>query len=121
MRFAPYPKPIARSHTRRRLMRAEKALERQKAKYPMFADQWKTETAEERLNRLDESGRLSVQNMRSHQAALWRQARCALFALPEPQRRALTDEWNDDRWLPGSPEYLLDFLRGKGIGLPPEQ
>ncbi len=121
MRFSPAPKLPVRSHTRRRLLQAERTIARQQAKYPMFADQFTRETPEERLNQLDEGARLFVQQFRADRAALWRRARGALFALPEPQRRALTDEWNGNRWLPGSPEYLLDFLRGKGIGLPPEQ
>jgi DNA-directed RNA polymerase specialized sigma24 family protein len=115
LRFAPSPKPIARVHTRRRLLQAEKTIARQKAKYPMFADQFTSETPEECLNRLDEGAHAFVQQWRDHQAALWRRARRALFALPEPQRRALLDEWNDNRWLPGSPEYLLDFLGGRGL------
>lgn len=116
MRFTPYPKPRGpRPFTRQRLAHAHRAIDRVKAKYPLFGEQFVTETAQDRLARQDREADIATRYWRDCQAALWRRARSLLFAMPELRRRELIDEWNGNKWLPGQPEYLLDFLRARGI------
>jgi len=116
VRFSPYPRTRGtRPHTKRRQMHAQRAVDREAAKYPLFADQFVAETAEERMTRQDEGARIGLQYTRDCHALMWKRGRALLATLPEPQRSALRAEWNGYKWLPGSPEYLLDFLRTRGI------
>ena len=102
MRFKPYIRADPRPVTGRRLAAARKTIEGERAKWGMFADQMgTTETAEERIARIDAGVLEGIRQRRSMQAAWWRRARRALFALPEDRRRELTREWNQHRWLPG--------------------
>jgi len=54
----------------------------------------------------------SEQASRDRRARDWRRARRGLDALAPDLRRALLNYWNDHRWLPGDPAYLLDLLHG---------
>jgi hypothetical protein len=56
------------------------------------------------------------QKDRDRRAAKWRQARAALDRHEPATRRALLDHWNEHRWLPGAPSYLLDLLHGFATG-----
>ncbi len=58
----------------------------------------------------------SQQRQRDRRAGLWRQGRRELEAHPPTLRSALLSYWNQDRWLPGDPTYLLDLLRGFSTG-----
>ena len=115
MRFKPYIRADPRPVTRQRLTAARKAIERERARWGMFADQMTFETPEERIARIDEGVLESIRYRRAQQAETWRRARRALFALPTQRRRELTREWNEHRWLPGDASYLLEFLRSKGV------
>jgi hypothetical protein len=114
MRFKPYPSPRPRLVTHQRLRRAQHALDRERARWGMFADQMVTETAEERVARVDEGVLAGVKQMRDHQAAMWRRGRRALYALPTQERQELLRQWNQSP-LPGTPEYFLDFLHSHGV------
>ena len=120
MRFKSYPKPRPRPVTRQRLRHAQQALEREQARWGMFADQMVTETAEGRVARLDEGVLAGMKQMRDHHASMWRRGRRALYALPIPERRELLRQWNRSP-LPGSPEYFLDFLRSHGVPVQQER
>jgi hypothetical protein len=119
MRFTPFHRPTPRAVTGRRLRHAREALEKERARWGMFADQMVTETAEERVARLDEGVLAAVKQMREHHAAMWRRGRLALYALPIAERRELLSQWNRSP-LPGSPEYFLDFLRSHGVPIEQE-
>jgi len=115
MRFSPYIRADSRPVTRRRLAAARRTIQRERAKWGMFADQMTFETPEERIARIDAGVLAGVQLMRDNHAAMWRRGRRALFSLPPQRRRELLREWNGNHWLPGSPEYFLDFLHRKGV------
>lgn len=56
------------------------------------------------------------QQDRDRRAAKWRGARAVLDRHEPATRRALLVYWNDHKWLPGDPCYLLDLLHGFGKG-----
>ncbi|MGE4043406.1 MAG: hypothetical protein AB7F35_01035 [Acetobacteraceae bacterium] len=49
------------------------------------------------------------QEQRDHRAAQWRKARRRLYAYGDNIRPVLLSYWNQHRWLPGDPVYLLDM------------
>lgn len=111
MRYQPFPKPRGmRKHSNQRLAAARRSLTKERNKHPMFADQFVTETPEERLDRQDQAADAAWRELRKLKAQSWRRARRSLFSLPQDQRQAITQEWNQHKWLPGSPEYLLDLI-----------
>ena len=118
MRYTPFPRPVQRPITARRLAHAEHALAQERERWGLFAAQMVTETASERVERLDRSVQDAQAWLRRHVAAQWRTGRRALFALPPCRRRHLLAAWNAQQWLPGSAEYFLDFLRRHGVALP---
>jgi hypothetical protein len=116
MRFQRFPaRSPNREWTNRRIAAAKRAIEKEKAKLGMFVDQFPVETLEERKARLDKGDAAWLIGFRQYRYKDWRRVRGILFALPAEQRHALVEEWNNHRWLPGTPDYLLDFLRGKGV------
>ena len=54
----------------------------------------------------------SEQARRDRRARDWCRARRAVEALSPDLRCALLSYWNNHRWLPGDPAYLLDLLHG---------
>ena len=58
----------------------------------------------------------SEQEWRDKRAHDWRRARCRLATFEPTVRSALLRYWNEHRWLPGDPSYLLDVLHGFKIG-----
>lgn len=100
--------------TPRRVAAAKKAVQAQRDKLGMFADQFPVETVEERLDRIDQARIDWSKSFRSQRAASWFKARRLLLSQPDEVRQALIEEWNAAPY-PGSPEYLLDFLWQKGI------
>jgi hypothetical protein len=79
----------------------------------LFADEFVTETPAERLSRLDTEADVYLQRMRDDDAAAWRRARRRLNGLPAELGAAIRKHWNESKWLPGAPEYLLDLIRDK--------
>lgn len=118
MRYTPFPRPVWRPITPRRLAYAARTLAQERERWGLFAAQMVTETARERLERLDRGVHVAHAYLRRHAAAQWRTGRRALFALPPHRRRHLIAAWNATRWLPGSAEYFLDFLQRHGVSLP---
>lgn len=114
MRFDRYPGPRGqRPHSPQRVAAARGVLERERAKTPLFPDFWVKESVEERLERQDRQADDRARWMRTWQAAQWRKARRRLSEVTEDERHRLLQEWNAHRFLPGSPEYFLDFLSRK--------
>ena len=103
-----------REITPRRRAAAAAAIARQKAKAGMFADQYKFDTVDERLEHREDTWRDWVKHFRHHTAVSWIVGRQALFSLPLAERQQLFDEWNRRIWIPGSSEYFLDFLHTRG-------
>lgn len=58
----------------------------------------------------------SQQRQRDRRAGLWREGRRELDAHPPAIQSALLAYWNQDRWLPGDPSYLLDLLHSFSTG-----
>ncbi len=58
----------------------------------------------------------SEQEWRDKRAQDWRRARRFLAACKPTVRSALLRYWNEHRWLPGDPSYLLDVLHGFKTG-----
>lgn len=50
------------------------------------------------------------QRNRDHRAGKWREARRRLAGYGDNIRPVLLAYWNEHRWLPGDPVYLLDML-----------
>lgn len=53
---------------------------------------------------------VAQQKRRDERAAAWREARAAVFALPDDIRRPFLIYWNTHRWLPGDASYLVSAL-----------
>lgn len=70
------------------------------------------EVMAERVERWDSSERW----WRDQRAGMWRRARRHVDGHDPAVRRALLDYWNNHRWLPADPEYLLDMLHGFDTG-----
>jgi hypothetical protein len=97
--------------TERRLRHATKAIARARQRAGLFADELITETPAERISRLDLDAAAYLQRQRDYDAAAWRRARRTLNGLPAEFGAAIRKRWNERKWLPGAPEYLLDLIR----------
>lgn len=58
----------------------------------------------------------SQRETRARKAADWWRARARLAGLPEEERKALLAYWNNHRWLPGDPTYLLSTIHSFQVG-----
>lgn len=108
-----------RNWTTRRIAIAARKVEEQKAKLGMFVDQFKVETVEERMNRVDQQDEAWLKGFRHMIAEQWFKARRILYSLPPDKRSAILDQWNNHCPYPATPEYLLDFLHTQlnGVGV----
>ena len=104
-------KHLQRTTSKRRLAAAQRHIDKQKL--PLFPQLDPKQTAAERVAEMDEAGDRWIAVMRQYEADMWRQGRRLLFSQPAHERRWLTDQWNSKHWLPGRPEYFLDFLHGE--------
>ena len=112
MRFKRHFRPSgSRPHSAQRVVAARRAIQKEQDQTPLFPTFFYDESVEERLTHLDASAEASAHAMRAYKARQWRKARAKLQALPEPQRRHVLATWNQHRFYPGTPEYLLDLLR----------
>ena len=110
-----------RGVTPRRLAAAERALTRERAKIVLFAQQVvaEQESAEERIDRMDQSMIAYDQGRRDLAARHWRQGRRMLRSLPPDLQASLVEQWNHQSSVPPDAAYFADFvrtrLRHKGI------
>jgi hypothetical protein len=109
MRFTRYFRPIRRPVTSRRLANARRAVEQDKASVALFPELAHYNSAEARLDDLDQQNLARVRAWRTHRAQAWRTARRRLRALDPDLRRRVWAHWQRGH-LPGSPEYLLDLI-----------
>jgi hypothetical protein len=114
MRFDRFEHWQGRTENARRLAGAQKAIQREKDVMPLFAADI-TETASERIARLEAAGAAQWGLFRGRLAAMWRRGRAALRASPNASK--LAAEWQRSP-VPGSAEYMLDFLRRRGVSVP---
>ena len=112
--------------TPRRLAAARRALQRQRDKQPLFAEEIAAQqpTPEARLIAFHEDLMIFWRNMRNFHAQCWRKARAALRQWPEATQAAAITKWNA-RW-GGSKDaaYFADFIRtyakSNNLHLPPD-
>ena len=110
LRFSRFPRYRAGAPTKQRLAAARRAIEREREAVGLFPELAPQETPEERIARIDDELAAHWQRMRDHQATRWRRARRWLYSLPPEQMDQILSEWRSCGW-PGSPEYLLSFVR----------
>ncbi|NEP56792.1 MAG: hypothetical protein F6K31_07170, partial [Symploca sp. SIO2G7] len=111
IKFSRRTRRIPRPITSRRLSAAERALKRQRDKYPLLSD-WVAEsqpTAEERLEHFQEVDIEREKSYRQWDARKWKQARAWLRTLPRQERLQLIHEWNQTR-CPHTAAYFADFI-----------
>lgn len=114
MRFKRYPRWIVREATPLRIANSRRAIEREAAKIPLFAEQVRAvETPEARLSSIDIQQAKNWQDRRDSIARSWREGRAVLQAKPPPERQRLLARWNAAPY-PGSSEYFLEFVHQRG-------
>ena len=117
MRFVRTPHVIYTVTDRKRAA-ALRWQQRQRDALPLFgeliAEQQPSidQIMSERVERWEDSERIR----RERRARQWRAGRRLVAAYPAEARRALLDYWNNHRWLPGDPSYLLDMIHGFKTG-----
>ena len=107
-----------RNWSTRRIAIATRKVEEQKAKLGMFVDQFKVETVEERISRIDRQDEAWLRGFRSATAKSWLRGRRALWLLPSDKRLTILDQWDNHCPYPATPEYFLTFLRMNGVEIP---
>ena len=120
MRFKPFPgaRQANRNWSTRRIAIATRKVEEQKAKLGMFVDQFKVETVEERISRIDRQDEAWLKGFRSAIAQSWLRGRRALRLLSPDKRSTILDQWDNHCPYPATPEYFLTFLRMNGVEIP---
>lgn len=81
--------------------------------YPLFSDvvaAGQPTVDQVKRQRATQSDRME-REARQRQAASWRQARAAVWAIPDPDRAQVLRYWNTHRHFPGSPNYLLYVVK----------
>lgn len=96
--------------TPRRLAAARRALQKEREKVPLFADQLVTDSPEERISKKDGAVIDGIRKRRELQARLWRQVRGKYYALSASERAVVKAYW-DSSQMPGCPAYLSYVLR----------
>lgn len=118
MRFKPHLR-CEFTDTARKRAHVVRRQRQERESLPLFADliaeQQPTvdRVMEERADRMART----EQSSRDYRAGKWREARHRLYGYGDNIRPILLSYWNNHRWLPGDPSYLLDMLhmydRGK--------
>lgn len=95
---------------KRAALRRRQRLEREKL--PLFADMVAAEqpSEDEVMAARAERWEIMEEEQRAAKAAKWREARARLNSLGGNLRAVVLDYWNQHRWLPGEPGYLLDLV-----------
>lgn len=113
IRYQRYPiKPKRRDITPRRLAAAKRALQRQRDKCPLFADQIaeRQPTPEERIDKIDEQNLMCWIRLRKSECKNWLQLRHIVRKEICPWlKQEFLERWNKSS-CPGSAVYALDSL-----------
>lgn len=98
--------------TPRRLAAARKALQLQREKCPLFAEEIAAgqPTPEERIKAYDRDIIERMHIMRQFTAYQWRKGRRELKAIPENEQQELLNYWNLRKFGPLSSEYFADLV-----------
>lgn len=113
MRLAPCPYQYTdRAVTARRLAAARRALDRQRAKMPLFASDI-TQTPEERIDEIDGYCRALTGYLRSLYARQLRDLRRVWRAIPADRWAHLAAEWERCNY-PKQASYALEWLARRG-------
>lgn len=119
MRFTRFPRTIDRDEqpSKARLTAAKRALQRERDKTPLFADEIAAEqpSPEGRIKTLDANARAWLAERRSYIAASWRASRAELRAMPAGEALEILREWQYGH-LPGSHEYLANLIHSRRRG-----
>ena len=101
------------AQSKRRLAAAKRALQRERDKYPLFADEIARNqpTPEERIEMLNQESIRRVARMRKFRAEMWRKGRKMLKELSENEQKRFLDYWNNEWRGPRTGTYLCDLVR----------
>ena len=101
-----------RGPTPRRLAAARRALQRERDRLPLFADQVVAEqvSPDERIRRIDQEQLADEQSRRDLAARHWNWGREQLLVHSPAVRHATLDKWNVSS-IPADAAYFADFVR----------
>lgn len=115
MRFSKEFKPYAREITKRRIFCARRALQKQRDKIPLFADQLNQPTPMERIVDFDKKCFSCFVRFRAMAAENWIEGRRLLRLMNIEKKKRFLDYWNRSS-IPGKAEYFLDSVRRFEVG-----
>lgn len=112
MRFRRRPRPEGFTWTPRKEAAARRSLERQALALPLFAEQIRAEqpSVEEIRSRRAAAWIESEKVWRKRHADNWREARRRLRCLVPELRVVFIQYWDNHRWLPHEPLYLMSLI-----------
>jgi len=105
------PKRRPRARTERRRRHAERAIERERARVPLLAEQLDWETPDERLARHERGTERRERALRQLEADGWRRARRWLRRVDPATRGQILAHWNGHRWYPKTGLYFVEVVR----------
>lgn len=108
MRRIPRATPPPR--TARRIANARKAVESDKANCGLFPELARFQTADERLDHIDDMERRHWQAIRDTEAQMWRKVRRLVRGMATDRRQAFLERWNG-AFCPAEACYALDMIR----------
>lgn len=112
IRRAVRPRLRLKGITPRRMAAARRALQRERARHPLFAAQVaeEQESPQARIGRIDLERLQHEQARRDLAARHWRWGRRMLQMQEAPVRQEILDAWNRSS-IPAQPCYFADFVR----------
>lgn len=111
MKFKKIPRRCPRPITPRRLKASQRALQKERDKFPLLSD-WVAEqqpTPEQRLVKFQGWELEAEKKSRKYAALVWCRSIKILYSLPFEVRQELLKEWNESH-LPKTHEYFAEFL-----------
>lgn len=99
-----------RPWTKGRLHAAQRAVQREKDKTPLFPDMSDYQTVDDRVKDIDETEKEFLARMRADHCRLWRKVRRALRAMRPSLRLGVLTYWRNASY-PIDPLYLLQVIR----------
>jgi hypothetical protein len=114
MRFKRAPRVEGYQETSRKRAAVLVSQRRQREKLPLFADliAETQPSVEDVIAHRHAVWPVAEQKRRDELAGKWREARAAVFAMPDEARKPFLAWWNAHRWFPGDPGYLSSAVRG---------
>jgi hypothetical protein len=109
MRFEKEFKPYKREITKRRIGCAKRAIQKQKNRIPLFADQVNWPTPIQRITAFDEATFKAFTNFRKLALKNWLEGRRMLRDMDTNKKKRFLEYWNNSS-MPGKAEYFLDAI-----------